>query len=363
MKLKKLFAGVVAVAMMATMAMPSFAADMKPSNLKDGKIELTKTFTATNQATTSQEEDFTFTITPGATVNGKDIEVVNNKDLTKVPDFGTNKKLEKQVNGLAAGVSGKESGTFKIDPKEELNITRPGTYYYTVTETNNGVQGVTYAKPLTMKVTAGYATADATELTYWVVLTRDTAETNFMFNHDKKVGQDKAFENTYSAGDLVVTKAIRGSNGDRAHEFNFTITLHGQKGTQVSYTVDKEITTGTIGEDGTLTFSNIKLADDGKFVISNIPYGVTYTISEVTEGYTATAKKDSSDANLTTTDTTATYNDSVNAASTTIAFTNTLGDTILDTGVILDNAPYMLMLAVVAAGAMTLVIKKRREEE
>lgn len=34
-----------------------------------------------------------------------------------------------------------------------------------------------------------------------------------------------------------------------------------------------------------------------------------------------------------------------------------------DTGVILDNAPYMLMLAVVAGGAMTLVIKKRREEE
>ena len=35
----------------------------------------------------------------------------------------------------------------------------------------------------------------------------------------------------------------------------------------------------------------------------------------------------------------------------------------VDTGVILDNAPYMLMLAVVAGGAMTLVIKKRREEE
>lgn len=364
MKLKKLFAGVVAVAMMATMAMPSFAADMKPSNLKDGKIELTKTFTATNQATTSQEEDFTFTITPGATVNGKDIEVVNNKDLTEVPDFGTNKKLEKRVNGLAAGVTGKESGTFTIDPKEELNITRPGTYYYTVTETNNGVQGVTYATALTMKVTAGYATENATELTYWVALTRDATETNSLFSKGK-VEQDKAFANTYSAGSLVVTKTIRGSNGDRAHEFNFTITLHGQKGTQVSYTVDKEITTGTIGEDGNLTISNIKLADDGKFVISNIPYGVTYTISEVTEGYTATAKKDSSDANLVVTDTTAQYVDvdGVDASSTTVAFTNTLGDTILDTGVILDNAPYMLMLAVVAAGAMTLVIKKRREEE
>lgn len=360
MKLKKLFAGVVAAAMIATMSFPAFAAE---SNLKDGKIELTKTFTAANRGTTSQEEDFTFTITAGATVNGKRVEVVNNKDLTGVPGFGTDKTLVKHVDNLTAGVTDKDSGTFTIDPKEELNITRPGIYYYTVTETDNGIQGVTYAKPLTMKVTAGYATADATELTYWVALTRDTAETNFLFNQDKKVGQDKAFENTYSAGDLVVTKAIRGSNGDRAHEFNFTITLNGQKGTKVSYTVDDKPTTGIIGEDGTLTIPNIKMADNGQFVISNIPYGVTYTISEATEGYTATAKKGSDTADLTTTDTTAAYTDSVDAASTTIAFTNTLGNTILDTGVILDNAPYMLMLAVVAGGAMTLVIKKRREEE
>lgn len=360
MKLKKLFAGVVAAAMIATMSFPAFAAE---SNLKDGKIELTKTFTAANRGTTSQEEDFTFTITAGATVNGKRVEVVNNKDLTGVPDFGTDKELKKHVDNLTAGVTDKDSGTFTIDPKEELNITRPGIYYYTVTETDNGIQGVTYAKPLTMKVTAGYATADARELTYWVALTRDTAETNFMFNKDNKVGQDKAFENTYSAGDLVITKAIRGSNGDRAHEFNFTITLSGQKGTKVSYTAADKPATGIIGEDGTLTISDIKLADDGKFVISNIPYGVTYTISENTEGYTATAMKGSATANLTTTDTTAAYSDSVDADSTTIAFTNTLGNTVIDTGVILDNAPYILMLAVVAGAAMTLVIKKRREEE
>lgn len=360
MKLKKLFAGVVAAAMIATMSFPAFAAE---SNLKNGKIELTKTFTAVNRGTTSREESFMFTITAGATVNGKHVEVANNKDLTGVPDFGTDKKLEKRVDKLTAGVADKDSGTFTIDPKDELKITRPGIYYYTVTETDNGIQGVTYAKPLTMKVTAGYATADAKELTYWVALTRDTTETNSLFNKDNKVGQDKAFENTYSAGDLVITKAIRGSNGDRAHEFDFTITLKGQVGTKVSYTADDKPATGIIGIDGTLTISNIKLADDGKFVISNIPYGVIYTISENTEGYTATAMKGSATANLTTTDTTATYNDSVDADSTTIAFTNTLGNTVIDTGVILDNAPYILMLTVVAAGAMTLVIKKRREEE
>ena len=46
-----------------------------------------------------------------------------------------------------------------------------------------------------------------------------------------------------------------------------------------------------------------------------------------------------------------------------VSIKNTLGDGNIDTGVILDNAPYILMLVVVAGGAMTLVIKKRREEE
>lgn len=46
-----------------------------------------------------------------------------------------------------------------------------------------------------------------------------------------------------------------------------------------------------------------------------------------------------------------------------MTITNNKGDNHIDTGVILDNAPYILMLAVVAGGAMTLVIKKRREEE
>ena len=55
-------------------------------------------------------------------------------------------------------------------------------------------------------------------------------------------------------------------------------------------------------------------------------------------------------------------NGTTNGQEITAAFTN-VKDGEIDTGVILDNAPYILMLAVVAGGAMMLVIKKRREEE
>ena len=50
MKLKKLFAGVVAVAMMATMAMPSFAALSKTETVgpnDNNEVEITKTYTGT----------------------------------------------------------------------------------------------------------------------------------------------------------------------------------------------------------------------------------------------------------------------------------------------------------------------------
>ena len=68
MKLKKLFAGVVAVAMMATMAMPSFAAMGGSATVNNegtarsdtASIVLKKEYNVLNQGTTSPAETFTF---------------------------------------------------------------------------------------------------------------------------------------------------------------------------------------------------------------------------------------------------------------------------------------------------------------
>ena len=43
--------------------------------------------------------------------------------------------------------------------------------------------------------------------------------------------------------------------------------------------------------------------------------------------------------------------------------TNTFGETNVDTGVILDNAPYIALMMVVVAGAAVMIIKKRRHFE
>lgn len=89
----------------------------------------------------------------------------------------------------------------------------------------------------------------------------------------------------------------------------------------------------------------------------NLPEGVTYKVEEVNvpAGYKTY---------INGADTTATATEgTIGNTAVTIGYENVNGDTTIDTGVILDNAPYILMLAVVAGAAMTLVIKKRREEE
>ena len=98
----------------------------------------------------------------------------------------------------------------------------------------------------------------------------------------------------------------------------------------------------------------INLADSDTVTFMNIPYDVTYTVVE--KDYKTTDGYDAADYNFSDID------KKIDSANDTVTITNNKGGTV-DTGVILDNAPYILMLAVVAGGAMTLVIKKRREEE
>ena len=204
-----------------------------------------------------------------------------------------------------------------------------------------------------MVITAGYADdGEDSTLSYWVGL-HDSKEFN---------NKNKPFENTYTAGSLKVTKKVTGSLGNKDKKFNIDVTFTAPAGKTVKSTItyvnngEKSIApaawtlnTTTNQYEATVT---VELAHKGFVQFNNIPKDVTYIVEEQDyspEEYTATYE-DSKSGTI--------AND---VKSTTI--TNQRGDDTIDTGVILDNAPYMLMLAVVAGAAMTLVIKKRREEE
>lgn len=350
MKLKKLFAGVVAAAMIATMSFPAFATRPTPNVGSDGLVTITKKYTVTgSEEKKAPAETFTFTVTPGAKVNGAE-KTVEKSEATTIPTMAANSN-EKTVAFTALTEDG--TGTFTVDVAN-LNIKKPGMYYYTVTETPSNTAGVDYAaKSMIMVITAGYADdGEDSSLSYWAAL------------HDSTNYNDKnsKFENTYTAGSLKVTKKVTGSLGDKDKKFNVDVTFTAPAGKTVKSTItyvndgEKSIApdawklnTTTNKYEANVT---VELAHKGFVQFNNIPKDVTYIVAEQDySGQEYTAKYDGSESGTIAND----------VKSTTI--TNNKGDDNIDTGVILDNAPYMLMLAVVAGGAMTLVIKKRREEE
>lgn len=350
MKLKKLFAGVVAAAMIATMSFPAFATRPTPNVGSDGLVTITKKYTVTgSEEKKAPAETFTFTVTPGAKVNGAE-KTVEKSEATTIPTMAANSN-EKTVAFTALTEDG--TGTFTVDVAN-LNIKKPGMYYYTVTETPSNTAGVDYAaKSMIMVITAGYADdGEDSSLSYWAAL------------HDSTNYNDKnsKFENTYTAGSLKVTKKVTGSLGDKDKKFNVDVTFTAPAGKTVKSTITYvnngvesiapdawKLNTTTNQYEAKVT---VELAHKGSVQFNNIPKDVTYIVEEQDysrEEYTATYEGDKSGTIA---------ND---VKSTTI--TNKRGDDTIDTGVILDNAPYILMLAIVAGGAMTLVIKKRREEE
>ena len=351
MKLKKLFAGVVAAAMIATMSFPAFATRPTPNVGANGLVTITKNYKVVgSEEKKAPAETFNFTVTPGATVNGAE-KTVEKSEATTIPAMAANS--DKKTVEFTTALTADGTGTFTVDVAN-LNIKKPGIYYYTVTETAGNTAGVDYAAdPMIMVITAGYADDDENStLSYWVGL------------HDSTNYNDKnsKFENTYTAGSLKVTKKVTGSLGDKDKKFNVDVTFTAPAGKTVKSTItyvnNGENTIApaawTLNEntnryEATVT---VELAHKGSVQFNNIPKDVTYIVAEQDySGQEYTAKYDGSESGTIAND----------VKSTTI--TNNKGDDNIDTGVILDNAPYMLMLAVVAGAAMTLVIKKRREEE
>ena len=351
MKLKKLFAGVVAVAMMATMAMPSFAATGASSQAQtpaDGTVSLKKTYTLVGIGS-SPIETFSFTAEylggeKGATDPGK-VPVISNAAY------------------LAGGAATQNNTKDIAVDFSSVNYRTVGIYNYKITETNNHTAGVTYAPAIGMKVTVGNASDENTSVEVKSVSFWTLDEDGKTF--DEKINGDDAFENTYTANTLTMTKTVKGDMGDKENDyFTYTLKLTGAAG--VTYPDSYEVKGGTKTDNpksvsvkaGEMTTYTFQLKHGDSIYIENLPKDITWSVEETpAEGYTAYTEY----SMLKKTEGTK-YNGTTDGQEITAAFTNVKDGTV-DTGVILDNAPYILMLAVVAGAAMTLVIKKRREEE
>lgn len=388
MKLKKFFAGVLAAAMMLTVgATAAFAtapdkisvpkdennkSEAKMFTQNDDDLELTKTLTVV-EGTAPNSMDFSFTVVKQGTATAIDGAASDAKFTTTDanPFVGPNKEYTATTTVQLATVLGTDKETI-------------GEYYYTITENTPAYPGVTPVHDtLTMKITVVNATGEiGGGYGYYVALYRSNSD-----GTTEKVEAKNAFSNTYNSKNLTLSKTVHGSLGSLAENFSFIIEFEPAsddvadmyKGPQVG-TVgnDVSINCKTTGDYLDLNTPYTVTLKHGKSLnFSNLPAGIKYKVYEVdstfnaekdavTKGDYTVVVRESTDVNsnviaFDTTDKN-TVKGSVGTANVTTAFHNT-HEGQPDMGVVLDNAPYIAMLAIVAIGGVALMLNKRRRDE
>ena len=135
MKLKKLFAGVVAAAMIATMSFPAFAA-VSFSESPVTKIELTKKYNvATGMTAPAENLGFKMTFWKAEDVATAGAANEINQEKTYNADF-TN-------GGTVSSLTNTTNKNIEID-LTQLGIKKVGKYYFKIQEVAGDKAGVTY---------------------------------------------------------------------------------------------------------------------------------------------------------------------------------------------------------------------------
>lgn len=256
-------------------------------------------------------------------------KVVKDGEATEVPDLGAITGAKFAAGGATA------TGTEK-----NITITLPtydkvGVYEYTLKEVAGTTAGVAYY-------------GDSIKLVVTVLNGADGKVRVAGVHTEKGESSEKSdkFENTYSAGTLKVTKIVTGNLGDKTKFFEFKVTLTGVEGK--TYADSYAVTVGSHGQNP----ATIKIGEETTFYlkdgdtisIANLPYGVTYAVTEIAvEGYTTTKTGDTGIIGL---------------AEQIASFKNEKNGEI-DTGVTTESLPYVLLMGFVALAGAALLLKRR----
>ncbi len=323
---KKLFGVLFALAMMLCLSVTAFAKEgtVSVSENPVENVTLTKTYKLENDGTTSPEETFRYTITA--------VGVEDAAEGTEVPMPDITEYITEYDEGKATKEGTTKDFTIKLPDYSSVGI-----YTYSISETPGTSAGVVYDNsPVTMIVTV-VNNEEMNGFDCYVALKKNGS----------KISSEDAFVNTYQAGNLTITKTVAGNLGDTSKYFDFKVELTGVEGD--TYATGYSVTGGkyTIDEGTAIVNGNVsfQFKHDDTITISNLPYGVSYVITETAaDGYEQEATGDEG---------------TIEAPTTQVAFTNTKTGEI-DTGITLDNMPYILVLACVVAAGAGMIAKKRK---
>lgn len=398
------------------------------------------------QNTKSPKETFTFTIDRYGLWNVGDAgngQAKYNKD--NMPTF-SNSSTTSPTNTFTIEATAGAAGT-NPTTKPSVQLTVPtyeavGNYWYKVTENDNNTAGVIYGtndsetedttsangahkrvyyihvqvingesegayiRTVTLHKTAPDVARVNTNAAYETWYSNNNKNTEGQ--NDKKVAD---IQNKYYAGSLNITKKVTGNAGDKNELFQVTVTFKNESKANMNsdityknfYDVDGNRTTAatslnwtdTVGTSsiGTTHTSETKevtfyVKDDTTVTFNNIPYGVTYEITETQpsdDKYTHTFAHENADVTVTfdnvslaadgvTAESTDILNiaaekwdaakatGSISDASDTITITNNK-TSVIDIGVMTSDAPYVALLLLIGIVVVVFIRKKSIIEE
>lgn len=390
MKLKKFFAGVLAAAMMLTVgATAAFADDpiSVPAGEGDQSYKGAKVIVADTEGHAYLNLTKVLEVKEGMAPDKMTFNfTVEGTSATGSVDFKRTGN-----NNSAAFTAGEYKRTFNIDLMQVLgaNAEKVGAYTYTISETDPQIPGIKQVRSsLTMIVTVINKTCELNQGYGYIVALKDNGT---------KVPANEAFKNSYGDSNLQsleLSKTIHGSLGNLQDTFTFNVKFSAANGVDASKYKGVSVTNGTehieglsnTVNDGLLELGKtytVTLGHDNSITFGNLPEGVTYEISENITTLNAENKYVNGEYTVSVSDTkgTSRVNETaktlvaVNEANThfgikgaittgtnPVAFHNTKEGS-PDMGVVLDNAPYIAMLAIVAIGGVALMLNKRRRDE
>ena len=343
---KKLGAFVLAGTMLLSMGTTVFAAGEPtvPDVNSNGQVPITKEFEMADGLKTPAA---TFKFTATSQIAGAPTATIADVSFTE----GQTGTLKGEKYVLEGTTTISFQGTWP----------HAGEYVYTVKETQESIPNVTYD---TSTYTLRVYVINGTNGLKVEKITAEGAngKTNKIL-----------FTNTYAKNDatLTIEKNTEGDYADKTRKFDFEITF------TKSPMSDQTTFTGTIGAQSveytagqTKTF---KLADGEKLVFNNLPVGTTYMVKELaaTDGYTPKVTVVENKTTTLTNKTVAQEGDALDTLKqdgtknlvgeneNKVTFTNTHKG-VVPTGILMNNLPFILLVAVAIVAFVSLAVIKRR---
>lgn len=395
----------VAMATMVLGSVPVMAAGTNYiSTIEGTKATTFDKYLVMDQDANVPNVEFKYAVSAGTAkaydVAGKKMQILAGVDADKVTMEGVGKDAadntivykrgDTTVNGENALIKDYSNITQKYAKKtatldfSKCKFTEPGIYRYIITESGTN-QGVTNDADLTrvVDVYVNDATGDdgVKKLTiagYVLHSNADdepdvTAGDNAGSSGSYTATKSQGFTNTYDTSDLTIRKEVAGNQASRDKYFEFTVKIEGAVAGTV-YDVDitgadatsgsnaatiaenerkNNLTKLTVGDDGTVT-AKFYLQHGQEIKIQGIAKDSKYKVTENKEDYKSEAAAvtnytDTVDGTIANTDLKTSYKNTK--------------DGVIPTGVIMTVAPFAAVTLLGGAGAVTLTMKKRREDE